>query len=149
MSRDTFLPHRLGGVEALGRGFDAFHGSLMLPVVQLHWDGSVETIDRCCHIRAGTGPTPATSAPGLGSPRPHHLRDLGPFPVAVGNLREGNVRRRSGAAVCSVVFQRPREAYISVYSPLDRPPNEEIVVVNASQANQPIALTHVAWDTGY
>jgi hypothetical protein len=54
---------------------------------------------------------------------------LGPFPVAVGNLREG-----SGAAVCSVVFHRPREAYINVYSPLDRQPEEAIAVVNASQA---------------
>jgi hypothetical protein len=36
-----------------------------------------------CHIRAGTGPTPPTSAPGLGPPRPHLRRDCAPWVAAL------------------------------------------------------------------
>jgi hypothetical protein len=49
---------------------------------------------RPCHICAGTGRTPATSAPGLGSPLPHLHRDWAhPCHICTGTGRPGTCTR--------------------------------------------------------
>ena len=119
-----------------------------------------------CHICTGTGLTPATSAPGLGSPLPHLRRDCSREPQLTRRLVRDRARHSTPSSapwstrpasrscgclvVCSpVVCQRHR------HSPPFATPNEALVCCGSPGVNshepsaerRPLTCTR-AWRSG-
>ncbi len=82
---------------------------VLLPAVSAGLEDSMDDVRTAAHIRAGTGLTPPTSAPGLGSPRPHpHWDRAHPAHICAGTAGARRRGRRTLSDLGQVRAARER-----------------------------------------